>query len=307
MKLCNALAAMCRKLCTEFVDPHGLQALVACCLIPLDKCPGLRLIGIGETFRRIMAKSIMAVVKDDVQYCVGSLQVCAGQEGAAEGAVHAMCSIFQSDDTDCVLLVDATNAFNTLNRQATLHNACILCQSIATVLINTYRSDVLMYVIGGETIHSVEGITQGYPLAMSMYAIGILPLITTISGVCKQVWFADDATGAGSVDSVRTCWNAIIELGPAYGYHANAFKTWLIVKEDRQTQVQRCFEGSGIHMTTAGKRHLGAALGSPLFVEEYVNEKVYEQVSQVIRLSDISITQPHAAYAATACQLSGFP
>ena len=58
-----------------------------------------------------------------------------------------------------------------------------------------------MYVLGGETIQSVEGTTQGDPLAMSMYAIGILPLITTINGLCKQVWYADDATGAGSVEN----------------------------------------------------------------------------------------------------------
>ena len=43
--------------------------------------------------RRVLAKSVMAVVRDDVQCCVGSLQVCAGQEGGAEGAIHAMRTI----------------------------------------------------------------------------------------------------------------------------------------------------------------------------------------------------------------------
>lgn len=153
-ELCNSLAHVARRLCTEFVDPRGLEALVACRLIPLNKCPGLRPIGIGETFRRIIAKTIMVTVKEDIKSCAGSLQVCAGQESGAEAAIHAMKSIFESDDTDCVLLVDATNAFNTLNRQATLHNARLLCPSIATALINTYRCNVMMYVIGSEVIQS---------------------------------------------------------------------------------------------------------------------------------------------------------
>ena len=199
-ELCNSLASLAKRLCTEFVDPRGLQAFVACRLIPLNKCPGLRPIGIGETFRRIISKSIAAVVKDDICQCAGSLKVCAGQEGGSEAAIHAMRSIFQADESDCVLLVDAKNAFNTLNRNATLHNSRIICPALSTILINTYRVAINMYVIGGETIQSVEGTTQGDPLAMAMYAIGTVPLISSLAGICKQVWFADDATGAGTIN-----------------------------------------------------------------------------------------------------------
>ena len=36
-ELCNSLAAVASRLWSEFVDPHGIQAFVACRLIPLDK------------------------------------------------------------------------------------------------------------------------------------------------------------------------------------------------------------------------------------------------------------------------------
>ena len=58
------------------------------------------------------------------------------------------------------MLVDATNAFNSLNRQATLHNIQHLCPSFSTILINTYRVDVALY-IEGTTLFSEEGTTQG--------------------------------------------------------------------------------------------------------------------------------------------------
>ena len=46
--VCNALAGLARRLYTEYVDPAGLTAFTACCLIALDKCPGVRPIGVGE-------------------------------------------------------------------------------------------------------------------------------------------------------------------------------------------------------------------------------------------------------------------
>ena len=77
---------------------------------------------------------------------------------------------------EAVLMVDASNAFNSLNRQVALRNILHICPSIAPAIINSYRSDSYLF-IGGEVMHSSEGTTQGDPLAMVMYAIATLPLI----------------------------------------------------------------------------------------------------------------------------------
>ena len=53
--LCDALSAVARHLCTTCVDPAGLSSFVACRLIALDKNPGVRPIGIGETVHRLIA------------------------------------------------------------------------------------------------------------------------------------------------------------------------------------------------------------------------------------------------------------
>ena len=46
--LCAAIAAMTRRLCTEFIGPLGIEAILANLLIPLDKVEGaVRQIGVG--------------------------------------------------------------------------------------------------------------------------------------------------------------------------------------------------------------------------------------------------------------------
>ena len=76
---------------------------------------------------------------------------------------------------DALLLIDASNAINNLNRETAVQNISVLCPSSATVIINTYCSDIPMF-IGDETILFQEGTTQGDPLAMAMYAIATTPL-----------------------------------------------------------------------------------------------------------------------------------
>ena len=111
------------RLCTEFVDPLTIEPIVASRLIPLDKGNGeVRPIGVGEVIRRIIGKCVTRVAKQDVINASGAMQVCAGQKSGGEAAIHATCNIFEANEMDAALLVDASNAFNSLNRAAALNN-----------------------------------------------------------------------------------------------------------------------------------------------------------------------------------------
>ena len=106
----------------------------------------------------------------------------------------------------------------TLNRQAALHNIQKLCPAIATILINTYRDSTQLFV-DGCTLFSQEGTTQGDHLAMPMYAIATLPLTHRLNdpdSSTSQLWYADDATGTGSLSHLRSWWDRFISIGPAY-------------------------------------------------------------------------------------------
>ena len=263
--LCNALAAVAKRLCTANVHPDGLTVFVACRLIPLNKNPGVRPIGIGEVPRRIIAKVVLKTVSDDVQAAAGPLHTCAGHEAGCEAAVHAMREIFTFDNTEAILLVDASNAFNAVNRQAALHNIPVVCPAISIILRNTYQVPIKLFIVGEGEIDSSEGTTQGDPLAMAMYALAIRPLLDKLRDAepnARQVWFADDATAAGRLATLHQWWQHVTTIGPDFGYYPNASKTHLVVKPELVSEAKKMFENTEVQISTNGQRHLGAAIGT---------------------------------------------
>ena len=230
--LCHAIFSMTRQLCiNELKDPESISAISAYRLIPLDKCPGLHPIGIGEVIRRIMGKSVMQVLNKDISNVTGYDQLCSGLEAGCKAGVHAVNDLFNEADTHGFIQVDATNAFNTINRNVLLHNSKILCPEIA----NFYIMPARLFIVGGKEIKSVYGITQGDAVAMGMYALGLMPLLMTIdtyieNDTIKQIAFADDLTGIRKIQELLKWWNVIITNGPNIGYHVNQQKSWLVVK-----------------------------------------------------------------------------
>ena len=106
----------------------------------------MRPIGIGETVRRIIGKAIAFTIAEFIQEAAGPLQVCAGHISKCEAAVHAMCQVYESQATEVVtILVDASNAFNSLNREAALK---WLCPSLSNVIIYTYRENSILFIDG---------------------------------------------------------------------------------------------------------------------------------------------------------------
>ena len=64
-----------------------------------------------------------------------------------------------------------------------------------------------------------------------------------------------------------------------------------------EEECKQLFNGT-INITLAGKRHLGAAIGTNEFKNEYIDDKVRKWVSNIENLAKIAEAQPHAAYAA---------
>ena len=101
--------------------------------------------------------------------------MCPGQEAGCEAAIHSMRELFEDQESEEVLLVDAANAFNNINRKALIRNIEVLCPIFGRYVKNCYKIPVRLFVIGGKEILSREGTTQGDPAGMAIYAIEITP------------------------------------------------------------------------------------------------------------------------------------
>ena len=115
----------------------------------------------------------------DVCEAVGVRQTCPRQQGGIEAAIHAATKVYGLASTDCMLQLDASKAFNKMNRELSLHNALFACPKIHNYLVNT-----------------CELSCAGRHYSKRQHRSDLLhdrkPLIDRIEGTdIKQDWFAD--------------------------------------------------------------------------------------------------------------------
>ena len=70
------------------------------------------------------------------------------------------------------------------------------------------------------------------------------------------------------------------------------------MKEEHAKEAVRAFANICFTITTHGKRHLGASVGSEAFRNEFVSAKVKGWCKEIELLSQVSLSHPHAAFAA---------
>ena len=84
-----------------------------------------------------------------------------------------------------------------------------------------YDAPIRLFITGEGELASTEGTTQGDPLAMAMYALGVTPLINSLRHHqldVSQTWFADDATAAGQLTSLLQWWKQLLSFGRLYAW-----------------------------------------------------------------------------------------
>ena len=299
-RLCDAVAGLARSLVNSVVEWSQIQALMANRIIALDKSPSIRPIGVGESLRRVIGKVICLITRDDAQTTCGTSQLCAGIKCGMEGAIHTASELFEtSDESHGMLVIDATNAFNSINRVSLLWNVRVLWPRASRFIFNTYRGWAPLVVRGSEDVlFSREGIIQGDPLSMFLYAIATLPLIeqTQLNSI-KQLWYADDASALGSLPLLLLWFEKLQRVGPSFGYFPEPSKCSVIVKESMVDHASSMFEGTGVKVVTSC-RFLGGVIGDHSGKVSFVMQKVREWSHSVQLLASVSKKQPQAAFIA---------
>ena len=145
------------------------RALMSSRLIALEKIPGIRPVGIRETWRRLLAKCLLRVSGQESKAACETEQLAGDVEAGIEGAIHAARLQWaqHSQEEDWVfLLIDARNAFNEENRTAMLWAVQHEWHSGAQFTFNCYRHWATLVVRNtkdwsGQFLHSKEGGTTG--------------------------------------------------------------------------------------------------------------------------------------------------
>ena len=109
----------------EIISWRKIKTLLSCRLIALDKQPGVRPIGIGETLRRLLGNAVADINGDDLANAFGSEQLAGGVSCGNEGSIHGLQELFEKKSSNCfgLLLLDEKNAFNSINRSSAILHA----------------------------------------------------------------------------------------------------------------------------------------------------------------------------------------
>ena len=101
-------------------SPHwaAYRAFLSGRMIALDKHPGVRPVGVGETWRRIFSKIVLKVTGPEETMACQDDQLCAGLKAGIDDAIHGVQDLWDKNPftEECFFkLVDANNAFNEIN------------------------------------------------------------------------------------------------------------------------------------------------------------------------------------------------
>ncbi|XP_026428642.1 uncharacterized protein LOC113324540 [Papaver somniferum] len=181
--------------------PFVLGAFVASApLTPLTKpCGGLRPIAVGTIWKRLVSKCVVSFVGQEMSSYLGDFKFGVGAKCGGEAILHAVHRVLEENrnqDNLSMLLVDFSNAFNLID---------------ITAMIS-------------------EGVQQGDPLGLLLFALTLHPLILSIAKRCElelQAWYLDDGTVIGDTLMVAKALQIIQDEGAARGIFLNIRKTEL--------------------------------------------------------------------------------
>jgi len=102
--------------------------------------------------------------------------------------------------------------------------------------------------------------------------------------------YADDSRAIGKLKALLIWRKQLVnETSAKHWIPSKATeKLWLILKPERIELAKVMFAETKINITSEGRKHLGAAIGSSSYKKSYMKTKVDEWVSQLKILSEIA-------------------
>ncbi len=190
------------------------------------------------------------------------------------------------------LLLDFSNAFNSISREKMFEEVRARIPSMAAWLECCYGAQPLLH-LGEHTILSRCGVQQGDPLGPLSFALALHPIVERINREVPDLqinaWYLDDGTLVGTADELNTALRIVEEDGPSRGLRLNRGKSLLYIPEDATFPFNPL--PPEIPAVRSGFDLLGSPIGPRRHCEATMLKRV-EKVQEILeRLPDLQDTQ----------------
>ena len=217
-----------------FVIPHLYGASLLACH---KKNGGLHPIAVGEVLCRLSSKCLSFAARSAPFAYLAPLQLGVSVKGGCEAVIHSVSHLMSSGQPDqrWVLLLDFTNAFNTINRNSMFEEFRVHIPGLSAWKESCYSGQPFLH-LGSDTILSCYGVQHGEPLGPLGFTLTLHSNVEHIRAVFPNLtlnaWYLDDGSLVGSPRDIAAALNIIESDGPSLGFKLNRTKSLLLIPEN---------------------------------------------------------------------------
>jgi hypothetical protein len=251
-----------------------------------------RPLGIGETWYRVLTRTLLRIVGPGVGLRLAPLQFGCGIAGGCEIAGRLTAFLSSVTEGQVVIKTDFTNAFNTTPRAKIFHGLSSFAPSLLPFFQWAYGgASELVDSKGNQVGQSSTGCRQGDPLAALFFCVAIQDTIKAIDESLKEVCAETSVAWVGSymddisvvvpeTDAMAIC-QRIITLCHEAGLPLNINKCRVLGSHDSQLPFPILPEGDVV---------LGNPVGSTDFCRRHFQDLVHHTEAVVTGMSRLKLS-----------------
>lgn len=242
----TSLTKFCNFVLSCEIDKNFSPLFFGASLCALNKSGGgIRPIAVGCVLRRLIAKLACNSIREEMGQYFRPKQFGFGTKKGCEEIVHATRSFLDQEESvdKCVLKIDYSNAFNSVNRDFMLRAVKQKSPGIFNFVWQAYFTPSKLFFCGNEIL-SISGCQQGDPLGPFLFCLCIHAIVTSLKSELVA-FYLDDGIIGGMPDQVLHDFKVIVSESAKIGLTVNFSKCELYCSksgiDEKQNKILTSF------------------------------------------------------------------